>query len=68
MDYRQFQKQVDFLLDNASPNIKYRVRKEIIDEAIDTSEMVELQARILTLPKGKKAFGCQQENGFFGSV
>lgn len=68
MDYRQFQKQVDFLLDNASPNIKYRVRKEIIDEAIDTSEMVELQARILTLPKVKKAFGCQQENGFFGSV
>lgn len=68
MDYRQFQKQVDFLLDNAPPNIQYRVKKEILNEAIDTSEMVELQARILTLPKVKKAFACQRENGFFGSV
>lgn len=68
MDYRQFQKQVDFLLDNAPPNIQYRVKKEILNEAIDTSEMVELQARILTLPKVKKAFACQHENGFFGSV
>lgn len=68
MDYRQFQKQVDFLLDNASPNIQYRVKKEILNEAIDTSEMKELQAKILTLPKVKKAFACQLENGFFGSV
>lgn len=68
MDYRQFQKQVGFLLDNASPNIQYRVKKEILGEAIDTSEMVELEERILTLPKIKKAFACQRENGFFGSV
>ena len=68
MDYRQFQKQVDFLLENASPNIRYRVKKEILKESIDSSEMMGLQAKILTLPKVKKAFACQQENGFFGSV
>lgn len=68
MDYRLFQKQINFLLDNASSNIQYRVKKEILNEAIDTSEMLELQAKILTLPKVKKAFSCQRENGFFGSV
>lgn len=68
MDYGQFQKQVDFLLENASPNIRYRVKKEILKESIDTSEMMGLQTKILTLPKVKKAFACQRENGFFGSV
>ncbi len=68
MDYRQFQKQAEFLLENASPNIQYRVKKEILKESIDSPEMIELQAKILTLPKVKKAFVCQRENGFFGSV
>ncbi len=68
MDYRQFQKQIDYLLENASPNIKYRVKKEILKESTDSLEMMELQAKILTLPKVKKAFACQRENGFFGSV
>lgn len=63
-----FQKYIDFLLENAPPNILYRVRKEIIKEPIDTSEMLELQSKILELPKVKKAFACQREDGFFGSV
>ena len=68
MDYKHFQKQIDYLLENASPNIKYRVKKEILKESTDSPEMMELQAKILTLPKVKKAFACQCENGFFGSV
>ncbi len=68
MDYKHLQKQVDFLLENASPNIQYRVKKEILKEACDSIEMLELQEKILTLPKVKKAFACQRENGFFGSV
>ena len=68
MDGRRLQKQVEFLLENALPNIQYRVKKEILKEATDTSEMLELQAKILTLPKVKKAFACQRENGFFGST
>ena len=63
-----FQKQIDFLLQHAPANILYRVKKEILKEAIDTPEMLELQAKILNLPKVKKAFACQRENGFFGSV
>ena len=68
MDYKNFQKQVDFLLCNASPNIQYRVRKEILKESTDTAEMKGLQEKILSLPKVKKAFACQRESGFFGSV
>ena len=59
---------INFLLENASPNIQYRVKKEILKEQIDTPEMLSLQSQILTLPKVKKAFACQRENGFFGSV
>lgn len=68
MNHRQFSKQVEFLLNNASPNIQYRVRKEILKEATDSHEMMELQTKILTLPKVKKVFACQRDNGFFGSV
>ena len=68
MNYIQFQKQIEFLLKYASPNIQYRVKKEILKEATDSPEMLELQAKILTLPKVKKAFACQRDNGFFGSV
>ena len=64
----KYQELLDFVLTNASPNIQYRIKKEILKEPIDTSEMLELQSKIFTLPKVKKAFACQQENGFFGSV
>ena len=64
----KYRKKLDFVLANASANILYRLKKEILKEAIDTPEMLELQSKILTLPKVKKAFSCQRENGFFGSV
>ena len=54
MDYRRFQKQLEFLLENACPNIQYRVKKEILKEATDSLEMLELQAKISVLPKVKK--------------
>ena len=63
-----YQKSIDFLLEHASPNILYRVKKEILKEDITSCEMLFLQAKILNLPKVKKAFACQRENGFFGSV
>ncbi len=68
MDYIQFQKQLDFLLENAPSNILYRVKREILKEDITSNEMLSLQSQILNLPKVKKAFACQRENGFFGSV
>lgn len=63
-----YKKQLDFLQKNAPPNILYRVKKEILGEQTDTAEMLSLQGQILELPKVKKAFACQRENGFFGSV
>lgn len=57
-----------FVFENASPNILYRLKKEILQERTDSPEMLSLQSQILNLPKVKKAFACQRENGFFGSV
>ena len=59
---------LNFVLENASPNILYRVKKEILQERADSPEMLSLQSQILNLPKVKKAFSCQREDGFFGSV
>ena len=63
-----YQNLIDFLLENAPSNILYRVKKEILQERTDSPEMISLQSQILNLPKVKKAFTCQRENGFFGSV
>ena len=63
-----YQNLIDFLLENAPSNILYRVKKEILQERTDSPEMLSLQEHILNLPKVKKAFACQRENGFFGSV
>lgn len=63
-----FQKHIDFLLETAPSNIVYRVKKEILKESVDTPEMLRLQSKITDLPKVKKAFACQRESGFFGSV
>lgn len=65
---KDFQKYIDFLLYNAPPNIKYRVKKEILNEPINSADMLNLQEKLLSLPKVKKCFACQNENGFIGSV
>ena len=59
---------LNFILEYAPANILYRVKKEILKESIDSSEMLNLQEQIVNLPKVKKAFACQRDNGFFGSV
>ncbi len=64
----QIQDKIEFLLEYSPVNILYRVKKEILGEPTDTAEMLELQKKIEALPKVKKAFACQRENGFFGSV
>lgn len=57
-----------FTLDNAPVNITYRIRRDILGHSPDCGEMAELQKKILTLPKVKKAFACQHEDGFIGDV
>lgn len=65
---QQIQTILEFLLEYAPVNILYRTKREILNEPIDCPEMLALQAKICLLPKVRKAFSCQQESGFFGSV
>ncbi len=65
MDERLFQKSISFLLANANPSIKLRVKKEILGNITEEEEK-ELQAEIL-----KEKILCliadkQQENGWIG--
>jgi hypothetical protein len=59
---------INFLLEKASANIKYRVKRDILHEPADSVEMQNIQARILELPKIKKTFAGQKANGFLGDV
>ena len=63
-----YQRLIDFLLENAGASIKYRVKKEILNIPVDSAEMQELQSEILNLARVKKAFACQRDDGFIGSV
>ncbi len=62
------QELVNFLLANAGPSIQYRVKKEILHIPTDSDEMMELQTKVLNLPRVKKAFARQNEDGFIGNV
>ena len=61
-------KLLDFTFENSSANIKYRILKEICNEPADTDRMKKLQSDILNLPKVKKAFSIQRDDGFIGNV
>lgn len=63
-----YQRLIEFLLKNAGASIKYRVKKEILNVPVKSDEMQKLQAEILDLPRVKKAFSAQKEDGFIGSV
>ena len=60
------QRILDYLLEYAPVNILYRVKKEILNESVNSTEMHDLQEKICDLPKVKKAFSCQNAHGFFG--
>lgn len=59
---------IDFLLENAGVSIRYRVKREILNVPVESEEMQKLQAEILDLPRVKKAFAVQKEDGFLGNV
>lgn len=65
---KEYQKIIDFLLENAGASIKYRVKKELLSIPVESAEMQKLQAEILNLPRVKKAFAAQKEDGFIGNV
>ena len=63
-----YQRLIEFLLENAGVSIKYRVKKEILNVSVESDEMQALQAEILDLPRVRKAFAAQKEDGFIGNV
>ncbi len=59
---------LEFILKNASANIRYRVKRDILGEDIGSGEMLCLQEEITALPRVKKVLAAQREDGFFGKV
>ena len=66
MEYRKFQKQVNFLLDNACPSIKYLVYRDMLNADVNEPFMVELQGEILLQSNVKKHLSAQHPDGWFG--
>lgn len=62
------EEKICFLLRHAAPNVRYRVRREILCENPDSAGMTALQEEILAMPRVRKWLSCQREDGFFGTV
>ncbi|MBQ7828391.1 MAG: hypothetical protein IJ386_09030, partial [Clostridia bacterium] len=62
----KYSKSIEFLLKNAGPSIRYRVKKEILGE-ISPEEETELQKQIMAEPIYLLIANCQKENGWLGN-
>lgn len=60
-------KMIGFLLENANPSIRYRVKTEVLNENISDEERDQLQAQILEEPIIQSIIACQKENGWLGN-
>lgn len=63
---KKYQKSIDYLLDNANPSIKLRVKKEILG-GINSKEEAELISQIKIEPIYALIASCQKENGWLGN-
>lgn len=61
------EKAIEFLLKNANPSIRYRVRSEILHENVSPEEKDALQEEILTESIIQSIIACQKENGWLGN-
>ncbi|MDT8719167.1 hypothetical protein IAI10_21175 [Clostridium sp. 19966] len=57
---------IEFLLNNANPSIKRRIKSEILNN-ITQEEAAEYQRQILQEPNIKRTIACQKENGWLGN-
>lgn len=60
------EKMINFLLENAGASIKYRVKKEILNDITDEEEK-DLQEQIMAEPISQLIANCQKENGWLGN-
>jgi len=63
---KNYNKSIDFLLKNANPSIKLRVKKEILG-SITPEEEMEFISQIIEEPIYKLIAACQKENGWLGN-
>ena len=63
---KDYQKTIDFLLENANPSIRLRVKKEV-HGSITAEEEAELIAQIKEEQIYKLIVNCQKENGWLGN-
>ena len=59
------QKMIDFLLKNANPSIKHRVKSEIL-HSLTADEATLYQEQIIQEEMIQRIIACQQENGWIG--
>ncbi|MCL2159701.1 MAG: hypothetical protein FWH48_09865, partial [Oscillospiraceae bacterium] len=60
------EKMIKFLLENANPSIKRRVKSEILND-LTLHEASEYQEQIINEPMIQKIIGFQKENGWIGT-
>ncbi len=58
---------LDLLINNDCPSIKYRTRKEILNEHFSETEVNEYQRKILSSPKVRQILEWQNDDGYFGT-
>ena len=61
------QKMIEFLLENANPSIKRRVKSEVLNN-LTPQEAKLYQKQILAEPIIQKIISCQKENGWIGDI
>ncbi len=60
-------KMIEFLLANANPSIRYRIKTEVLGEKVPDEEKQYLQSQILAEPVIQSIIACQKENGWLGN-
>ncbi len=61
-----FDKQIDFLLKNACPSIRYLVKRDMLKIPVNEPEMSKLQEEILLQSNARKILSHQHEDGWLG--
>jgi hypothetical protein len=59
---------IEFLLENGNPSIKYRISTEVLGESPDSPKMQELYLQILEDPQVKHCFELAQPDGSLGHL
>ena len=57
----------DFLIKYANPSIKYRVKREVLNESVSADEKEYLHQQVMREPIIQSIVSCQKDNGWLGN-